>query len=424
MECNVSCKVSPECWSKLSAKLSAKLSQTVSTLKRRCRPLRPTFKKCIVALLVSTVIYNEFLCYWLAARSWHRIYYNGVRVLFVADPQLVGFNDQAILRPLSRLDCDRYISKTFSYAVSHVDPDVIVFMGDLLDEGSTATDEEYETYVARFNSVFATDREGIRRVVIPGDNDVGGEGSERKTEQKIQRFNKHFVPNRQDKTTANSWVQVKDINFMTLNLDDQDRTIDENYISDLAKLAPAESIAQESTDNVILNRFEMMRRHDRRKESKVNVILNHFEMMRRHDIRPLLTKFNTDVIFTAHSHHAMVYTCPGCRHGKQEVRVDRWNKREFNSFSFKRDGSLFEIGIPTCSYRMGVPQMGYGYAVMYGDRMDFTILWLPSRYKHLAAYGVVLVVVAVLLLGRCLSMVLCRPKRQPSPRPALLPLYS
>lgn len=46
------------------------------------------------------------------------------------------------------------MSKTFSSAVSHVKPDIVVFLGDLIDEGSKASDEEYDSYMERFRAMF------------------------------------------------------------------------------------------------------------------------------------------------------------------------------------------------------------------------------------------------------------------------------
>lgn len=36
----------------------------------------------------------------------------------------------------------------------HTRPDVIIFLGDIMDEGSKATDAEYQSYVERFDSIF------------------------------------------------------------------------------------------------------------------------------------------------------------------------------------------------------------------------------------------------------------------------------
>ena len=48
----------------------------------------------------------------------------------------------------------RYLRNSFSRAYQHTQPDVIVFLGDLLDEGSKASKNEYLSYVDRFNNIF------------------------------------------------------------------------------------------------------------------------------------------------------------------------------------------------------------------------------------------------------------------------------
>ena len=48
----------------------------------------------------------------------------------------------------------RYVSKTFNQAHHYVVPDLVIFLGDNLDEGEIATDEEFHEYIKRFQSVF------------------------------------------------------------------------------------------------------------------------------------------------------------------------------------------------------------------------------------------------------------------------------
>ena len=48
----------------------------------------------------------------------------------------------------------RFLSKGYRRALEHTQPDVVVFLGDLLDEGSSASDQEYDLYASRFHSIF------------------------------------------------------------------------------------------------------------------------------------------------------------------------------------------------------------------------------------------------------------------------------
>ena len=52
--------------------------------------------------------------------------------------------------------CYRYLRRTFQAAYYHHKPDVVVYLGDLLDEGSKASNSEYETYTSRFKDIFRT----------------------------------------------------------------------------------------------------------------------------------------------------------------------------------------------------------------------------------------------------------------------------
>ena len=58
-----------------------------------------------------------------------------------------------------------------------------------MDEGSECTDEEFKTYVSRFKSIY--NNKAIN-IYVPGDNDIGGEGSDPVTDDKVQRFDKYF----------------------------------------------------------------------------------------------------------------------------------------------------------------------------------------------------------------------------------------
>jgi hypothetical protein len=52
----------------------------------------------------------------------------------------------------------RYLQKNYFLAKSHVKPQVVIFLGDIFDEGSVATDPEYRRYYARFVSIFGLPR--------------------------------------------------------------------------------------------------------------------------------------------------------------------------------------------------------------------------------------------------------------------------
>lgn len=123
------------------------------------------------------MFFNEVLIYYIAQASWHSIdcklgkllnvHYmsfiikgtlfteNCTRLLLIADPQILGNSyDRSHHSPFGRFDSDRYLQKTFERAVSFTQPHIIVFLGDLLDEGNIATAQEYKQYVRRFKNIY------------------------------------------------------------------------------------------------------------------------------------------------------------------------------------------------------------------------------------------------------------------------------
>jgi len=76
-------------------------------------------------------------------------------MLLIADPQILGNSyDRSSHSPLARFDSDRYLAKTFERALAFTQPHIIVFLGDLLDEGNIATAQEYKQYVQRFRRIY------------------------------------------------------------------------------------------------------------------------------------------------------------------------------------------------------------------------------------------------------------------------------
>lgn len=138
---------------------------------------------------------------------------NCVSVLLVADPQLLGETfDKKFYSKLAIHDSDNYLRKTFRQAAAHSKPDVVCFLGDLLDEGSIASDDAYERYLKRFQNIFKVNA-NVQTIHIPGDNDVGGEERDYVTARKLKRFKMGF--NETDSTVVRNRLRFFNINLMT-----------------------------------------------------------------------------------------------------------------------------------------------------------------------------------------------------------------
>lgn len=142
----------------------------------------------------------------------------------MADPQLLGETFEThFFSSIALYDSDNYLRKTFRQAVSHTQPNVVCFLGDLLDEGSVATDDAYERYLKRFHGVFKT-KNIIQRIHIAGDNDIGGEEHDYVTARKLKRFGLGF--NETDSTIVSNRIRFFNINLMTHAYPEYNETTD------------------------------------------------------------------------------------------------------------------------------------------------------------------------------------------------------
>jgi 3',5'-cyclic AMP phosphodiesterase CpdA len=86
----------------------------------------------------------------------------------------------------------RYLAKTFAQVNSYIKPDWILLLGDIFDEGLSASDDEFQRYFERFNSIFNYKTHQQRCLIIPGDNDIGGEHYGDKLPILKERFRNYF----------------------------------------------------------------------------------------------------------------------------------------------------------------------------------------------------------------------------------------
>lgn len=77
----------------------------------------------------------------------------------------------------------------------------------------------------------------------------------------------------------------------------------------------------------------------------------------------VISKMLPHLLFTAHEHKSMIISTDALlRHDFQIVPVSPENNQVFEYSLGVTD--MYEILIPTCSYRMGTDKIGYGYAVI------------------------------------------------------------
>jgi hypothetical protein len=226
------------------------------------RTIRLLYKTRIIfytSLLI--LFYNEFLIYWLSYTNWPQLTIkkeNTIRLLLIADPQLIGDNDEPWYQDsIARWDSDRYLQNTYRIALSYTQPDVIIFLGDLFDEGLKSSDEQFQSYYQRFNKIFKIneilEKNTSKILYIPGDNDIGGEYHNDRSKKLEKRFESYF----------GSMIQlnhVKDLSFLHLDLDQSSSFYSKNKRDYVRSLIKDRSV--ETNYMIILNHMSIFKRYN------------------------------------------------------------------------------------------------------------------------------------------------------------------
>ncbi|XP_046566490.1 LOW QUALITY PROTEIN: metallophosphoesterase 1-like [Haliotis rubra] len=341
----------------------------MGTMRRSlCSRLRNlTFRSFLLLLVLTTVIINEFLVHRIQSWRWPAMPHpykdseEEMRILFVSDPQIIGYQDESMfpIGSLTRWDSDSFLSRTFSLAFSYAQPDVVVFLGDLMDEGSRATPAEYEIYMDRIESIFYSARH-VKKIFVPGDNDIGGEGRDFRSPFKIARFENHFE-------NLTGIERVGFIDFIKLDLRfNRDMPLEQRKL------------------------LEKLKKHF---TAPLRLIVNHETML------PKLKSFIHPILMEVQPHLLM---------------SGHWHEVSLGPVS----GSI-EVGLVggVLGYGVGEPSMGYRVGLIDPEgHVKYTVLWLPSRYIQLYAYLGVLVLVAILFISCCIMQSLWQQQQPRYPR--------
>ncbi|VDK59567.1 unnamed protein product [Anisakis simplex] len=282
--------------------------------------------------------------------------------MIVADPQLIGYTREPTpFSSLTRWDSDRYLRMGFERALTACHPDLILFLGDLMDEGVHASKVDFDRTLERFNAIFRTDKP-VQRIYVPGDNDIGGE------EQMIMPYSL----NRFSNSFSNSFE--------------------------------AEALGLDAISFVQINPFNGAQSILWVGSSAICVVLSHGPIIRFPDIlKNVRSLVSPALILSAHSHTASYYE--EVFNGAQPFKsISMLSQKTSHTVAIDEHNSTFkEFQTATCNYRMGVDNMAYGCLTFTRNNatprpsfnVRYTALWLPRRFHQLAIYFFIVVVLTI-----------------------------
>ncbi|XP_045768239.1 uncharacterized protein LOC123869384 [Maniola jurtina] len=331
---------------------------------------KSTTLKYLIAAPLVVLFYCEWFVFMIQPLFWQDLVCQReelcTKILFIADPQIQG--DLAVPPPLGSLfnwDSDRYLRSTFSVVLKHFKPDVLVYLGDLMDEGSVSSSAQFHSYAKRLLTIFDV-YYPIVQVWLPGDNDIGGE-NEPINQEKVAEFNGVF--------NQPSVIMFRNITFYKVN-------------SVMYKVP-------QGSDDADVN---------------VRIAVSHYPVLSKGVFGKQVNEaIHPDIYFCAHEHVSKYVKQKKDFSSKQTHLLQ--SRDPVLDVSFDGDW-LHEIFVPTCSYRMGTSKIGYGAAIVENHHsLKYTVFWSPQRFPHLAAYLALALIIAAYAACCCLVRLLSRQPR-------------
>ncbi|KAL0849617.1 hypothetical protein ABMA28_013876 [Loxostege sticticalis] len=342
---------------------------------------RSTALKYLIAALLGAALYCEWFIYIVQPRYWQGLECRSydatcTKILFIADPQIQG--ELAVPPPLSYLfnwDSDRYLKSTFSVVLRQFKPDVLVYLGDLMDEGSISTMSQFHGYAKRLANIFDINYPVVQ-IWLPGDNDIGGENEPIMRDKVIEFDNVFHQP---------SVITFRNISFYKVN--------------GITHTVPKKGDAEENNFKIVVSHYPITTMH---LGHKVNDEIHPNIYFCAHDHESKYVKHTKESWYGIHVQHTHKDTRPFEGDKILEIPFDKEN--------------LYEIYVPTCSYRMGTSKIGFGAAILENnnEHMRYTVFWSPTRFPYLFFYLTVLVFLTMYCLIFCAGRLFHRiPHKKP-----------
>jgi hypothetical protein len=368
-----------------------------------------------------------------------------LKILFVADSQIQGYLNEGNTGPFTRWDIDRYLSKTFSWAMYAYDPQVVIFLGDLIDEGSEADQDDYQDYVKRFRNIYTLKSEArtttayngkTQAIFVPGDNDIGGEDTDRVTKEKIERFDIHFPSQQVYTFREKALFEIIPVNALTqtghkdkdvgnaqfptqiqYDKEDKDKPLFKMIVSHLPVLINQTHFVQQVLDvlkpSVIFSAHEHRGQNIIARQVKTGLYDANFTVFSQKTLK-FFDKNPTNQPGRSEFYSIFLNSRKGDMENQNKKSIPNSNKEKDEVSEIISPEMLHEIVVPTCSYRMGVEEMAFGIGVInlnsvegnINDKIElfYANLWLPSRFALLFLY------LAAIMLSATIFFI-CRVRR-------------
>jgi hypothetical protein len=281
---------------------------------------------------------------------------NALRAMFVADTHLLG---SRLGHWFDKLRREWQMHRAFWTAYTLFKPELVVFLGDIFDEGKWCSPDEFDYYVERFRDLFSVDADVTKVHVVAGNHDIGFHYAV--TPYLNFRFSKAFQVGPVERFSVKG-VQFVSVNSMALEGDgcflcSEGEAALHQTAKELACLRDWKSCdvkydhGMNYSPPVLLQHFPLYRESDADcneedaapQSEKVKAFRENFDCVSRNSSRALLDSLQPRLVLSGHTHH-------GCRVEHELDRGGRVPEWSVSSFSWRnRNNPTFLLGTFTLS---------------------------------------------------------------------------
>jgi ethanolamine phosphate phosphodiesterase len=216
-------------------------------------------------------------------------------------------------------------------------------MDNFRDEGSIVDEDSFNLHKKRFDKIFKTPT-NIKSIFIPGDNDIGGEGSEPVKYDKVERFNSNFG-------NESMWSYGSEFDVMSVNL-----------------------ITRKYNSYNLASNF-----------NKIRILISHYPVLTHYLSKQVINEFQPMFVFSAHDHETKISAL-----NRQDQTISfptlLTTQQIFDIDCLKENQKIIEISVHPLSYRMGTLTIGFSQAIFDDKKLFYSPIFVLSRFYQLLIY--------------------------------------
>lgn len=132
-----------------------------------------TYIKCFI-ILSTSVCWCEWLYYHYVIQiecpGWPKVSANMTKILIISDTHIMGGHKSYRIDKWRR---EWEMHQSFRISTEYFEPNLIINLGDMLDEGSIYDPKNFETSVADYHRTFKSNHFSSKTIYVPGNHDIG-----------------------------------------------------------------------------------------------------------------------------------------------------------------------------------------------------------------------------------------------------------